>query len=244
MRLNLESREFSARRSSRNISASGRVNPEITGAASPFEPHSFSPEKLYYAPYFYQKGRRAGVCAARQSEYDYFKWDWYPLPKEAGRPLWSEPYFDDGGGNAIMTTYSVPFTREGKFWGIATIDIAMNQLIALTESIVAGKGVTLFIVSKQGRLLAYPEKERDPPGHDRSAESELARHMLAGEDGFLRTADPLRGEAAWITYVPIGEGGLSLAIVHRRRNSWRRRSICRRSCSRWASSVWRRFLSR
>jgi sigma-B regulation protein RsbU (phosphoserine phosphatase) len=136
------------------------MNPEIYGSCIAFEPHGFSGEKLYYAPYFYQKDGAPEFVQLGNPEYDYFKWDWYRLPKESRRALWSEPYFDDGGGNAIMTTYSVPFTREGKFWGIATIDISMNQLITLTESIVAGKTGYAFIVSKQGRLLAYPEKER------------------------------------------------------------------------------------
>jgi sigma-B regulation protein RsbU (phosphoserine phosphatase) len=215
MRLNLESRDFSGEAQLeaylREVVA---TNPEIYGSCIAFEPNSFIAEKLYYAPYFYRKDGAPEFVQLGNPEYDYFKWDWYRQPKEVGQALWSEPYFDDGGGNAIMTTYSVPFSREGKFWGIATIDIAMNQLITLTESIVAGKSGYAFIVSRQGRLLAYPEKERVMRDTIGQLSPELSQHMLAGEDGFLRTVDPLRGEEAWITFVPINEGGLSLAIVH------------------------------
>ncbi len=28
--------------------------------------------------------------------------DWYKIPKKLNRPVWSEPYFDDCGGNANM----------------------------------------------------------------------------------------------------------------------------------------------
>ena len=37
--------------------------------------------------------------------------DWYQIPKELDRPVWSEPYYDEGGGNIIMSTYSVPLHR-------------------------------------------------------------------------------------------------------------------------------------
>ncbi len=33
--------------------------------------------------------------------YQYFYLDWYQIPRELGRPLWSEPYFDEGAGNII-----------------------------------------------------------------------------------------------------------------------------------------------
>jgi sigma-B regulation protein RsbU (phosphoserine phosphatase) len=86
--------------------------------------------------------------------------DWYQLPKEAQQPLWSEPYFDDGGGNVVMTTYSMPFRRGEQFWGIATIDIAMTQLVARAAEITPAKSGYAFIVSKQGRFLAYPDESK------------------------------------------------------------------------------------
>ena len=45
-------------------------------------------------------------------------------PRDAGEALWTEPYFDDGGGDVLMTTRTVPFRRDDTFWGVATIDIA------------------------------------------------------------------------------------------------------------------------
>lgn len=190
------------------------ANAEIFGSCLSFEPHSFTPEKLYYAPYFYQKSGGPEFVQLGNPEYDYLKWDWYRLPKAAGKALWSEPYFDDGGGNAIMTTYSVPFQRDGKFWGIATIDIAIDQLVTLTDSIIGTKSGYAFIVSRQGRFLSYPQKERIMRDMIQDVAPALGERMTSGEDGFLRTTEPMRGEEAWVTYVPIKEGGLSLAIVY------------------------------
>lgn len=54
---------------------------------------------------------------------------WYTLPKELDKPVWSEPYFDERGGNVIMTTYLSPIYvikkngRRGKFSGVTAADI-------------------------------------------------------------------------------------------------------------------------
>ena len=46
------------------------------------------------------------------------------------------------------------------FWGIATIDIAMSQLMQQTAKAPVGKTGYVFIVSKQGRFLAYPDQSK------------------------------------------------------------------------------------
>ena len=70
--------------------------------------------------------------------YDYFTMDWYRVPKERGRPLWSEPYYDKGGGNIIMTTFSVPFYRtvdgQKTFRGVVTADISLAWLRKIVSS--------------------------------------------------------------------------------------------------------------
>jgi sigma-B regulation protein RsbU (phosphoserine phosphatase) len=169
-------------------------NPEIYGSCIAFEPRSFTGEKEFYAPYFYRKeDGSTEFVQLGNPEYNYFKWDWYRLPREAGRALWSEPYYDEGGGNAIMTTYSVPFRRAGQFWGIATIDLAMTQLVAETERIAAAHSQYAFIVSKQGRFLAFPDKSRIMKATIQEANPELGLRMVSGEDGFFETSEPLQG---------------------------------------------------
>ena len=89
-------------------------------------------------------------------EYDYFHWEWYARPKKENHAIWTEPYFDEGGGNTIMTTYSVPFRREGRFWGIATIDIAMSQLIMETERLPVGESGYTFRRLAPGQVPRLP----------------------------------------------------------------------------------------
>ncbi len=38
------------------------------------------------------------------------------LPRDASTGVWTEPYFDEGGGNIYMTTFSAPFFREASLY--------------------------------------------------------------------------------------------------------------------------------
>jgi sigma-B regulation protein RsbU (phosphoserine phosphatase) len=113
-----------------------------------------------------------------------------------------------------MITYSAPFRRDDVFWGIATIDIAMSQLMQRVEKATVGKTGYVFIVSKQGRYLAYPDPKKIMQASIQDTHPELGKHMLAGEHGFIRTREPLKNRSSWIAFSPVQNGELSLAIVY------------------------------
>ena len=87
-------------------------NPEIFGSAVAFEPYAFDPRSRAFAPYTFREGQSLKRISLGGKDYQYFFWDWYQIPKELERAVWSEPYFDEGAGNIIMSTYSVPFSRK------------------------------------------------------------------------------------------------------------------------------------
>ncbi len=189
-------------------------NPEVYGSCIAFRPYGLDEKVSAYAPYFYRGTDEVKFEQLGKPEYNYFQWEWYRLPRDAGQAMWTEPYFDDGGGNAVMITFSVPFRRDDLFWGIATIDIAMTQLIAETANIRVGETGYAFIVSKQGRFVAFPDHAKIMKAAVQDMNPVLGARMLAGEEGFRRTTEPRLGRPAWIAYVPIQSGELSLAIVY------------------------------
>ncbi|MDB6149996.1 MAG: protein serine/threonine phosphatase with Cache sensor [Chthoniobacter sp.] len=192
-------------------------NPEIFGSCIAFEPGAFTPGKHFYAPYFYLHEGRPEFVQLGNPEYNYFNWEWYERPKQTDRRIWTEPYFDDGGGNAVMTTRSVPFHRNGAFWGVATIDIALTQLTKDAAAIEVANTGYAFIVSAKGRYVAFPDRAQIMKGSLTDSNPELARRMMSGEDGFRKTREPWRGEEAWIAFAPVQSGGFSLALVYPRR---------------------------
>ena len=86
---------------------------EIYGSAVAFEPDAFEKDLHWFAPYYF-KGK-SGITYEQlgSDSYDYFTKDWYHLPKVLKAPVWTDPYFDEGGGGIIMTTYARPFFERG-----------------------------------------------------------------------------------------------------------------------------------
>ena len=62
--------------------------------------------------------------------YDFTGDEWFDVPRGSQRDHWSEPYFDDGGGDVWMVTYSVPFfdSRQG-FAGVVTLDVEYSDTV-------------------------------------------------------------------------------------------------------------------
>ena len=198
----------------RYLRAAVDQNPEIYGSCLAFKPYGFAEELRAYAPYYYRAESGVEFVQLASPDYNYFQWDWYREPRDAGHSLWTEPYFDEGGGNALMTTYSVPFRREDAFWGIATIDIALTQLLAETKSISVGKTGYAMIISRSGQFLAFPDTGRIMKATLQDANPALAKMMMGGQDGFHEVKEPWRNEDAWIAFSPVQSAGFSLALVY------------------------------
>ena len=95
-------------------------NPEVYGAAFAFAPGQ---DGLKISPYVY---RDAGGFVEKDlaASYDYTAEAWYAQPVATKRPLWSDPYFDEGGGEIWMITYSIPVYDAGaQLIGVLTNDL-------------------------------------------------------------------------------------------------------------------------
>jgi sigma-B regulation protein RsbU (phosphoserine phosphatase) len=200
-------------------------SPGLFGAAAAFEPFAFDPRLARFAPYCHRQGQELPIKDLGEGSYGYLDWEWYRGPRESGRPRWSEPYFDEGGGNALMMTYSVPISRDGRFVGVATADVALDWLQGfMTELGIEERGYAL-LVSRSGRLVTHPDRtlvlsrtlaelaaeSKDP------ALRQVAVEMGAGLSGFVRVRDPVAGAPAWIDFGPLPLEGWSIAVVLRER---------------------------
>ncbi|MGB5590275.1 MAG: cache domain-containing protein, partial [Gammaproteobacteria bacterium] len=101
-------------------------DPLIFGAGMAFVPGGFD-QRDAFCPYVYRTSLTGSDLAQLDiaDAYDYFNdpdIGWWHDPVNAGRPVWSEPYFDEGAGNIMMATYSVPFYDDGRLRGVTTID--------------------------------------------------------------------------------------------------------------------------
>lgn len=188
-------------------------NPEIYGSAIAFKPFGFKTDTRDYGPYWYRNGGKMEFVQLGASDYNYPQWPWYRVPRDEGRAIWTEPFFDDGGGNVVMITRAVPFRRKDQFWGIATIDMPVSKLAEAVKRIAMGQSGYGFLVSREGRFITHPNQAMIMNHMVQDVNPELAARMAAGSDGWMLTKEPDQGREAWVAFSPILDGTLSLAVA-------------------------------
>ncbi|MFP4497510.1 MAG: HD domain-containing phosphohydrolase [Vulcanimicrobiota bacterium] len=189
-------------------------NPDIYGACISFTPHATSEQRKLFAPYCYRNKENILFTDLGNEDYNYLNKEWFKTPAETGIPRWSAPYFDEGGGEILMTTYSVPFYKNGKLMGITTSDISLEELTREIQHIKLMKTGYGFIVNDKGTFIAYPDRSKILEGNINNLNPQLARQLLSGTAGYIKTLDPLRNEEAWIAFYPIKIAGFYLGLVY------------------------------
>lgn len=198
--------------------------PDVYGSAIAFAPYGKDPQQLYFAPYVWHQGDSVALSWLGNQDYKYPYLDWYQIPTTLNRPYWSEPYFDEGGGDILMSTYSVPFYKtvngQRQIAGVVTADVALNWLTEIVESIQIYESGFAFLISPNGTLISHPDsslimhesmfsiaRERNEP-----ALRTIGRKMIAGESEFTRMPSEIFSKA-WLYYLPIPSNQWSIGII-------------------------------
>ncbi len=165
-------------------------NPNIVGSAIAFRDDFFKGEH-FFSPYSY-RDETTGVITSMQlgnEEYDYFNMEWYSVPKDTKVPHWSEPYFDTGGGQQIMTTYSTPlFDENGEVYAIFTADINLHNLTKKVQDMKPYNNSYAIILSPTGTFISHKDTslilnktifdiaEKDDNDHMRKIATEMTNY--------------------------------------------------------------------
>ena len=133
-------------------------NKNLYGSALAIEPNSYLNRK--YCKYFYKTGNTIIEKWLMPPTYNYLQKKWYTKVKTTKKESWSEPYFDKGGGNVYMSTFSFPFCDiNNVFLGVITADIKLDVLSHKIQNIASLDDGYLYLVSKGGIILSQPSKE-------------------------------------------------------------------------------------
>ena len=134
-------------------------NEFIYGSAIAFEPNFYSKEGQFFSPYSYRGNN--GNIRSRQlgtDTYNYHYMDWYQIPKLLNKSYWCEPYYDDGGGEKMMTTYSRPlYDSNGKLYAVITADLSLEGLTELVGNIKAFDKSYNLMLSRNASYIVHPD---------------------------------------------------------------------------------------
>lgn len=194
-------------------------NADLYGACFTLVPEAAGANRDRFAPYVCRDGeglRRMDLSTA----YDYTlpEWEWFAKPYADGEAWWSEPYFDEGAGDAAMITYSMPVRAGDRIIAVQTIDILLEDLQRRLRLPSEFEDTRWVILSRTGAFLSVQdpalllnttifelaELEGSP------ALAQLGRRMVEGERGrAVFTGD---GERRLASFEPIPSTGWSFAM--------------------------------
>ena len=194
-------------------------NPVVMGSSVALVP-GYSHRYPLFAPYTYRSADNLIQLTLATQEYDYPSQEWFTKPIELDDGYWSEPYIDTGGGEILMTTYSVPIKdKKGKTAAVLTADIALDWLTDLIGNIAIYPHASTIMISRTGNFMMSKEKAMlestliDIVDGIRSHEDfiRLDHAMKSGQSG--STTVKYKGDDFHIFYAPVERTGWSMCII-------------------------------
>ena len=154
----LEQREYSEQGLQQMLRDVVAHNDEIFGATIALNP-AYSDKPEGFAPYYYTEQGGVEFANLANSRANYQQQPWFTRPIAEGRALWSEPYFDTGGGEVYMTTYSVPVFRQNDqgerfLYAVVTADVTLEDLQEVVGQLHVGESSYSMLFSPEGRAMS------------------------------------------------------------------------------------------
>lgn len=197
-----------------------RNNPTVVGSTVALVP-GYSRQYPLFSPYVHRTGDSLSFHSLATPEYDYPSQEWFVKPLELDAPYWSEPYWDEGGGEVLMTTYSIPVRdNSGRQAAVMTGDLALDWVADLMEDIRIYPHATCVMLSRTGQpmvskdsghelresLIAVVEQLKDDADFQ-----ELERAMGAGESGEVTIK--YKRQKSHIYFAPVERTGWYMCIM-------------------------------
>ena len=197
-------------------------NPVVVGSTMALVP-GYSTKYPLCAPYATRDMATGDIrmLSLATEEYDYPSTEWFTKPIELDDGYWSEPYFDENGGDILMTTFSMPVKdKDGKIAAILTADISLDWLTEYISDIKVYPNAFNMVISRSGQIMACPVEtlvmqttvdQFALESEDYEALNKVNQAMLSGQSGEM----PVRylGQTNHVYFAPVERTGWSLSIV-------------------------------
>lgn len=132
----------------------------IIGSSVAYAPFAFDSTRYYFMYYTSDVDNELKNNVLGSEEYNYFSMDWFRIPYQTKKPYWSDPYFDKGGGNCLMSTYSYPLIdKNNKVYAVVTADITLEWIAEKVKTIKPYKNSYMTVVSANGSYFDVTTEE-------------------------------------------------------------------------------------
>ena len=196
-------------------------NPVVAGSTVAVVPGYLRRYPLY-SPYVYRNGQDSLVFRSlATAEYDYPSQEWFTKPLELGEGYWSEPYVDEGGGEMLMTTYSIPIVdRKGRRAAVLTADLSLEWLSELVGNISIYPDAFSVLLSRSGKIMVSPVEtlsmrktitEYVEEMDDTTGFETLSKALLSGKSGNMSLR--FGGGVNYVYFTQIEKTGWSMSIL-------------------------------
>ncbi len=186
--------------------------PDVIGCAIALD-SSITGQK-YLSPYSYSDAHdNIFSKELGNNNYNYYEMDWYKIPMQQGKPKWCKPYFDEGGGEWLMSTYSIPIKDStGHIYGIATADISLHELTTMIAHTKPYDNSYTVLIDREGNILSDGRQTLKTQDHtfNDTLYAPLAKAMRMGETGTMKFQESK--DQVFAVYGPVNNGW-SVAVV-------------------------------
>lgn len=195
-------------------------NPHIIGSAIAFEPNYYPEKGVLFSPYSYRTKDGIQCEQLGTEDYDYHYMDWYLIPKLLGKPYWSEPYFDEGGANVVMTTFSLPlYDTDGNMYAIFTADISLEWFTERVNHVKPYPNSFNYMIGRGGTFLVSNRKEAilnesffgRPLAENDEHMMQVGHRMVNGERGMAMF--DRAGKSYYLFFAPVEATGWSVCVA-------------------------------
>jgi sigma-B regulation protein RsbU (phosphoserine phosphatase) len=127
----------------------------IVGAAIAFRPNHFPQKGYWYEPYARQWDDTVSVTQIGSPEHDYFSREIYQTAIKGDTLKWNNPYMDNEGAQAMVSTYAIPISDEqGEPVAVLAIDISTEWISETVNSVKWHPSSFTMALTQEGKLIA------------------------------------------------------------------------------------------
>ena len=173
--------------------------------------------------YFYRNDstKRIEYIDEAKSANDYTQREWFRNALKTGKESWRDPYIDSDDRRECLTSFVLPcLDDQGEVYAVLLADVEVTDLTIDLNRLQPYDGSYSFIISREGKYVAHPNRGLilRTSIYDRAKElgrpmlDSVGRRMTAGETGTASTS--IEDDSVMICFAPMKQAGWYVGSVN------------------------------